>query len=396
MTTRLIDHNWKQHLINLASSNDSFLCICPFIKKSVISELLTSGFKDIKVITRLNLEDMLQGVSDIDAIRAVMDAGGQVRAVKGLHAKVYLFGENTSVITSANLTQSALTTNKEFGMISNETAIVEESKKYFHDLWDEIGRDVSREELGDAEVVLTKAKISRLGISKETLPDLGHKVGSLIHTSPKIDSVSLSQSEYYDVKKSFVTFFGKSDYRFTLENDIYKDIQESGSHWAATYPKSKRPRQHKDGDVMYIARMTKDPDDYRIYGVAFTLKHVDDRDSATENEIKVRDWKVDYPHYIRLYKGKFLAGTLQNGISLYEMMDELKHESFVSTQKNYDKGSGNTLPQKALMQKPDVKLTTKAHRWILQRLETNFEKYGTIPDVEIEKLDKPDIPLNLV
>ena len=81
MTTHLIDHNWKQHLINLASSNDSFLCICPFIKKSVISELLTSGFKDIKVITRLNLEDMLQGVSDIDAIRAVMDAGGQVRAV---------------------------------------------------------------------------------------------------------------------------------------------------------------------------------------------------------------------------------------------------------------------------------------------------------------------------
>ena len=63
----------------------------------MISELLASGFKGIKVITRFNLEDMLQSVSDIDAIRAVMDAGGQVRAVnhrpservknpRGLHA----------------------------------------------------------------------------------------------------------------------------------------------------------------------------------------------------------------------------------------------------------------------------------------------------------------------
>ena len=388
MKTRLIDKGWKCELLALARDSQTFWCICPFIKKSVITELLENEFEDLLFITRLNVEDMLQGVFDLESLRVILNKGGRIRVVKGLHSKLYLFGEKTSVITSANLTQSGLTISKEFGIISDDSIIFQESKDYFHKLWGQIGVDLSIEDIEKVEAILTEAKLTTYGTVKETLPDFGNKV--TLDGPPNLPTSDAQDSIYNNTENSFVTFFGKSDDRLSLDKEVYKDIEESGSHWAATYHKRKRPRKPQDGDVMFIARMTKDPNDYRIYGVAFTMEHRIERDTASENEINRREWKSDYPHYIRLYKGTYVTGTLQNGVSLYEMMSELKHESFTSTQSNYDRDDGNTSPQKALMQKPGIKLTRKAHHWILQRLEQNFKQYGTISNTEIGLLDKPD------
>ena len=48
----------------------------------------------------------------------LLDAGARVRGIRKLHAKLYLFGASRAVITSANLTKSALDSNHEFGLVA--------------------------------------------------------------------------------------------------------------------------------------------------------------------------------------------------------------------------------------------------------------------------------------
>ena len=48
----------------------------------------------------------------------LLDAGASIRGIQNLHAKLYLFGTSRAIITSANLTEAALTRNQEFGTTS--------------------------------------------------------------------------------------------------------------------------------------------------------------------------------------------------------------------------------------------------------------------------------------
>ena len=55
-----------------------------------------------------------------------------------------------------------------------------------------------------------------------------------------------------------------------------------------------------------------------------------------------------WPRYIRVHHAEFVAGTMENGISLNELMDTLGTDSFVPTQRNAAQGQGkNTNPRRA-------------------------------------------------
>ena len=75
--------------------------ICPFIKTGAL-EHLPEGFQPgvIQVITRFNLDDFADSVSDIAALRLLAKAGARVRGIKYLHAKLYLSGSSRAVVTS--------------------------------------------------------------------------------------------------------------------------------------------------------------------------------------------------------------------------------------------------------------------------------------------------------
>ena len=89
-----------------------------FIKKGALERLLSHRPGDVQVITRFNLADFADGVSDVEALRMLLDAGASIRGIQNLHAKLYLFGTSRAIITSANLTEAALTRNQEFGTAS--------------------------------------------------------------------------------------------------------------------------------------------------------------------------------------------------------------------------------------------------------------------------------------
>ena len=121
MKLRLVDSGWG-HLLSdaLHTDHSKVRVICPFIKERAAQRILEYGSPaQFQVITRFDLNCFLQGASDVAALRLLFEAGAQIRGVRNLHAKAYIVGSR-SIVTSANLTEQALSRNHEFGFVADD------------------------------------------------------------------------------------------------------------------------------------------------------------------------------------------------------------------------------------------------------------------------------------
>jgi hypothetical protein len=381
----LVDSDWDK-VIDTASMHcaDRLRVVCPFIKSRAVGRLFAHcDPQRIEVITRFSLADFYGGVSDIAALELLLARGAEVRGIRGLHAKLYMFGPMRVVLTSANLTEAALLRNEEFGLLSDDPQVALAAHGYFERLWRSAGQTVTAAQLADWKERVVSAQAAARPIPQgQGLPDFGAVVPNLIATAA-------DSAIPFDTAKAFVKFFGTSTNRAGKTMQSLEEIERSGCHWACTYPKGLTPRAVEDGDVMYIARLVKEPNDTLIFGRARGLRHRDATDVASEQEIAIRPWKREWPLYIRVHHAEFVAGALENGVSLVTLMQELGSDSFVSTQRNAASGNGNTVPSRALMQKAHVQLTPQAFRWLDARLEASFLKHGKVPTDALARLDWP-------
>lgn len=185
-------------------------------------------------------------------------------------------------------------------------------------------------------------------------------------------------------------FLGEGNNRSMPSDDTLEEVRRSGAHWALGYPISKRPRQVQDGDAMFIARLTQVPKDIIVFGRAVGRRHVDDRDVATEAEMRpqVRGWKRQWPNYIRVSDAKFVAGPLAHGVSLYEMIEVLGYRAFRSTLDNHHRGRGNQDPYQAYRQAAQVQLTEEGQAWLSEALEGKIQAHGAIPQDELDRIEE--------
>lgn len=384
-TFQLIDTGWDEVIREAATADRTELrVVCPFIKVRAAKRLLAGKRPErIQVITRFHLGDMCDGVSDTEALRLLLENGAKIRGVRNLHAKLYLFGDQRAIVTSANLTEAALLRNHEFGFVSNESGIITRCREYFDTLWKKAGPDLDLARLEGWEKRIEGVRVAGSRPSTASgLSDEGTDAGGMqpdMVVTPRVA----------EAPQSFVKFFGDSNSRASLDMPVLEDVERSGSHWACTYSKAKRPRQVEDGAVMFMGRLVENPNNTIIYGRAIGLRHVEGRDEASADEIKRRTWKETWPIYVRVHHAEFIAGTLANGIRLSDLMDELKSDSFLPTQKNARKGGGNTDPRSAYRQQAAVQLTNEAFAWLNQRLELAFAKHGKLTPAELETLDWP-------
>ena len=340
----------------------------------------------IQVITRFNLADFADGVSDIDALDLLLTRGAAVRGVRHLHAKLYLFGNYRAILTSANLTQAALFGNHELGFIAAEPSITEPCRAYFDAMWRQAGPDLTLERLRtwEREVTRYHAEGGRPG-AKTHLADEGVEIGPT--PAPLVRGIGAA-----DVPQAFVKFLGQSSNREPLSWSTLGEIKSAGCHWAVAYPRSKRPTGVMDGALMFIARLTSDPNDIRIFGRAVGLAHRPGRDDATLEDIALRPWKGQWPRYVRVHDAEFVSGTMANGISLNELMETLGAESFASTQRNARRGEGNADPRRAYLRQPAVELSREGLAWLSERLDAAFETHGKVPADTLAALDWPTVP----
>ncbi len=388
MSFRLVDTGWAQVLADaVAADRSGMRLVCPFIKKAAVERLLAGGTPgSLQVITRFCLDDFAQGVSDLSALRLLLSNGAAIRGIKNLHAKLYLFGSSLAVLTSANLTEAALLRNHEFGFVAEDSRIVTDCGKYFTDLWAKAGADLtSSARLAQWEQKVTAYLATGARPTQPSgLGDEGVNAGvapETIELPPVVD----------ESRQAFVKFFGTSDDRDIRSLSILDEVRGSGSHWACTYPKDKRPRRVDDGAIMFMARLVKDPADILIYGRAIGMRHIESRDDASAADIALRPWKSIWPHYVRVHHAEFVAGTLANGISLNALMDALKSDAFLPTQRNAAKGEGNTDPRRAYLQQAAVELTPQALAWVNGRLQRAFNQFGTLPAADLATLDWPTV-----
>jgi len=255
--------------------------------------------------------------------------------------------------------------------------------KYFEDLWKRAGQNLTVEQLKMWENKLSAKLAHRTKLYRKN--DLGDEGADIGITSPSINLPVWVA----DAPQAFVKFFGISSARAFRSMPVSEEVKRSGCHWACTYPKGKRPRKVQDGAVMFMGRLVKEPNDILVYGRAIALKHVEGRDDATSDDINLRDWKKDWPHYIRVHHPEFLAGILENGVSLNSLMNELQANAFTSTQDNAILGIGNTDPRRAYMQQPAVQLSAQGIDWLNTKLEEAFTIYGRLAPVQLEGFDWP-------
>jgi hypothetical protein len=112
---------------SLISSSKTAIKLCsPFIKGDITNEIIekTNNNCHLTVITNVNLMSLCKKASDISAISAILESGGDVFNYQKLHAKIYIFDNTKAIITSANLTQSGLKRNYEYGVLCEDITLV--------------------------------------------------------------------------------------------------------------------------------------------------------------------------------------------------------------------------------------------------------------------------------
>src|SRR5262249_9128796 len=155
-------------------------------------------------------------------------------------AKLYLFGQHRAIVTSANLTETALSRNHEFGFVADEAEILVRCNQYFEALWQQAEPDLTGIMLDSWESELTAARLNRT--PRRPTPQLRDYGAACSLAQQPI----IIPPVYSEAPRAFVKFFGEGHNRAEHSMLVFDEVQRSGCHWACTYPKNKRPRQVED------------------------------------------------------------------------------------------------------------------------------------------------------
>jgi hypothetical protein len=388
---RLVDSGWETELSDgLAMCEGRLLVTCPFIKHSVVVRLLNqTSLNELLVVTRFNLADFARGVSDIAALQTLMEAGAQVRGLRGLHAKVFVFGNRRAAVTSANLTESALKGNIEIGCISDDKAFVASCAKRVRELHAR-GVSATADELADWDESV-KGCLRHAGRDDPiaSLPDHGAPPAEP-HEPPPVPAPGVSTGRdgwVAESRQAFIKFAGLGHERAPLTDAVLGEISGSGAFKFGAYPAGQgHPWRVEDGATIFMSRITSDPNDMRIVGRAIAIAHDPEHDMATAGEIKRRDWLTQWPYLVRVHDPQFIDGTLGDGVALSALMDELGPVCFRSTKRRVRAGEQNVNPRRSVRQKADVELSDEGFAWMTERFESALANHGAIPSEQLRRL----------
>ncbi len=170
-TIELLQSPWYDTFVHLVeSTEDTLRFLSPFVKRQAVGHVIEHKKTNVKVhlVTTLQIAHFYYGSIDVDALRQVIDDGGDVRNHQALHSKVYLFDERHAVVTSANLTMGGLKTNHEYGVLISDAQLVKQIVADFDQVSsNEFVGVVQTDTLDEIEEILRKApKHERLELAE--------------------------------------------------------------------------------------------------------------------------------------------------------------------------------------------------------------------------------------
>lgn len=129
----ILNSPWKSDFEAFVAQAKKSLLICsPFVGRGpcerIVHILHRRGLSSIPLLflTNLSIDNMLGGGTDISALVELCTAmpRAEIRFLPNLHAKVYVVDDRYAIVTSANLTESGLRKNYEYGIYCNELSLV--------------------------------------------------------------------------------------------------------------------------------------------------------------------------------------------------------------------------------------------------------------------------------
>jgi len=359
--------NWYDKLLSEVKTCKKLRIVSPFIKEQIIRKISDNfNFLNMELITRYKLSDFACNVSSIDALKFSVEKGASVFGVRDLHSKIYLFDRRAAIITSANLTTGGLINNYECGVYLTDTDLIDELHKYFDSL-----KEIGGQKLTVSHCEQWQEEIN-LQFPNSPLPSLPDYGSTQVKINTKVN--------YY------VKFFGTRHDRAPLKMSVREEVERALCHYACGFSINKRPRQINDGDVIYLARMTENPNNYAIFGKAIAMKYVEGRDKATASEIIERPWKKDWPIYLRIYDPIFIDGEMSDCVFLYDLIKSLDYMSFPSTESRYQSGERDINPYTSLAQRAYIRLTSQAVEWLEPKFQASLNRKGAISSEFIDAL----------
>lgn len=369
--------NWYDKLLDELTRTKKLRIVSPFVKEQVVRQIQGQfDFSNFELITRFNLRDFASNISSLDGLKFSVENGATVYGIKELHSKIYLFDNRAAIVTSANLTTGGLVNNYECGIYLTDKPTIQNLHDYFNDLKNIAGQGLTLPQCGTWQQQIAQVEIYNTKIP--SLPDYG----SL--------PVQIETNKNYYIK-----FFGTAHNRIQLSFTTKKEIDRALCHYACGFSKNKKPKQIQDGDIIYMARMTYNPFDYAIFGKAEAIKFVDGRDEATKTEIEERQWKKNWPIYLRIKNPVFIDGTMGDCVLLYDLIKALDYESFPSTRIRYENGERDISPYKSLSQQAYVKLTKTAVEWLEPRFQEALNRVGKVDDTFINSLPQTQTNISI-
>lgn len=134
---QIITNNMSEIFFEYVQTAKENLILCaPFVKSSIITKILNqkNPQSNFHLITNFTYNYFYRKASDLQAMQKILEANFTITNCQTLHAKIYSFDYQNSIITSANLTHSGFYKNTELGILTNNVDTNKKLKNTLHQL----------------------------------------------------------------------------------------------------------------------------------------------------------------------------------------------------------------------------------------------------------------------
>lgn len=208
---QLLSRAWRDALAGIASaSSQSVLIATPYIKYDEAAwfcELLNPG---LEVITLANIDAEAVSASalDVAALRCLAEASpfAKLIALPNLHAKVFVADEKAAIVTSGNLTRSALDSNLEYGVLLQETGLVQAVRKDMLS-FARLGSQVDANTIAEIAPLEVELRQARANIASSATSTAKHKFAEVMRrVRPRLASAQVGNRSAHAVFGEAIQF----------------------------------------------------------------------------------------------------------------------------------------------------------------------------------------------
>lgn len=383
----------NDHLLSfknaLKNAKKEIKIISPFIglnTSRIISDYLKEN-KDCKctIITRFYRQDFLDGVSSLDALKLLIGSNVDIYALINLHSKLYLMDNNYGIIGSANFTMGGFKSNHELSLeIEDELNILSDLSSYFD--------DIKKSIIGKGDYKLTIGKIEdESKIIDKLFKDRKDKTvtyrnsitwGADISKMSKEEIIEKDEIEEFFRNESlssndiaWLKFEGTGDNRWNNNFKYMPNKLSSNNIYAASFPRN--PRSIESGVTLFISVLSYDNKGNAIPMIVGRAKSYgyNSNNIATDFDISKAEWLERYKYYVELYNIEIIDSEIVKGVSLNDMIMQLKTDLYPSTVGKHIKQEDI---RKRHHQKSHISITPLAKEILNKKLDDLFNKYGKI------------------